>query len=239
MSLFRALIGIQDNSTMDLTELFNGHGAVDLGLTADNGNHLLIATCNVGASKPEEYGDYFMWGSTTPNNTDKCYWDDCPYHTGTSQSKGWTKYIPTGKESYGTPDNKTVLDPEDDAAHVIMGGNWRMPTRYELSKLGAKSNVWTTLNGIYGRKWTFGNYTLFIPAAGNRGNGSFYGQESFGYIWSSSLYTSSPYRAYNIGFTNISGTLGVSYTYRYTGFSVRGVIELTDAQYKAWLKQNK
>lgn len=168
MSLFSALISIDDTPSIDLTELFNGHEAVDLGLTADNGNHLLIATCNVGASKPEEYGDYFMWGSTTPNNEDKCHWEDpnLPYHTVTSYSTGWTKYIPPGKESYGTVDNKTVLDPEDDAAHVIMGDNWRMPTTTELQKLMDKSSTWTTENGVYGRKWISENCTLFIPAGG-------------------------------------------------------------------------
>lgn len=152
----------------------NGHQYVDLGIEGDDGNPLMFAACNVGANKPEEYGHYFMWGSTTHNNNDKCSWDDpnLPYHTGTSESSGWTKY--NTKSYYGTVDNKTVLDPEDDAAHVIMGGNWRMPTKTELQKLAAKSNTWTTKNGVYGREWTSGNYTLFIPAAGHRRNGRFY-----------------------------------------------------------------
>ena len=117
-----------------------------------------------------------MWGSTTPNDDSKCFWDDpnLPYHTGTSYSSGWTKYFVSNYHGItGTVDNKTVLDPEDDAAHVIMGGNWRMPTTTELQKLATISNEWTTENEIYGKKWTSGNYTLFIPAAGFRYDGSF------------------------------------------------------------------
>lgn len=200
----------------------NGHQYVDLGITADDGKPLMFATCNVGASKPEEYGDYFMWGSTTPNNNDKCYWDDpkLPYHTGTSESSGWTKYTGTGNA-----DNKTVLDPEDDAAHVIMGGNWRMPTYTELFRLECKSNTWTTWNSVYGRKWTSGNYTLFIPAAGWRANGSLVGKGSEGgCIWSSSLRDSSPNYAYCMRFS--SANIYSTFYDRYFGCPVRGVASL-------------
>lgn len=196
----------------------NGHQYVDLGIEGDDGKPLMFAACNVGASKPEEYGNRFMWGSTTPNNNDKCFWDDpnLPYHTGTSGSSGWTKY---------NVDNKTVLDPEDDAAHVIMGGNWRMPTKTELQKLAAKSNTWTTKNGVYGREWTSGNYTLFIPAAGYRSNGSFHYKGSSGSVWSSSLNTSSPSNAYFMGFSSRS-IKGSDYNPRYYCYSVRGVASL-------------
>lgn len=206
----------------------NGHQYVDLGIEGDDGKPLMFAACNVGANKPEEYGNYFMWGSTTPNNNDKCYWDDpnLPYHTGTSYRSGWTKYFVSNSSGItGTVDNKTVLDPEDDAAHVIMGGNWRMPTNTELQKLVAKSNTWTTMNGVYGRKWTSGNYTLFIPAAGFRCNGSFSDLRSYGYIWSSSLNSQNPYLSYFITFHR-SGIYWSSSVYRCYGQSVRGVASL-------------
>lgn len=208
----------------------DGHQYVDLGIKGDDGNPLMFAACNVGASKPEEYGDYFMWGSTTRNNKSKCYWDDpnLPYHTGTSGSSGWTKYfVSNSNHITGTVDNKTVLDPEDDAAHVIMGGNWRMPTTTEFQKLAKVSNTWTTKNEIYGRKWTSGNYTLFIPAAGVRINGSLRNQGSYGYIWSSSLNASTPNNAFDLGFGS-SSIYGSSSTNRYLGCSVRGVASLQD-----------
>ena len=134
----------------------NGHQYVDLGIEGDDGNTLMFAACNVGAKKPSEYGHYFMWGSTKSNDHSKCDWDDpnLPYHTGTYHTSGWTKY--NTESSYGTVDNKTVLDPKDDAAHVIMGGNWRMPTTTELQKLAKVSNTWI-YDGVYGRKWTSGN----------------------------------------------------------------------------------
>ncbi len=205
----------------------NGYQYVDLGIEGDDGKPLMFAACNVGASKPEEYGNYFMWGSTKPNDNSKCIWDDpnLPYHTGTSSTSGWTKY--NTKSSYGTIDNKTVLDPEDDAAHLIMGGNWRMPTTTELQKLAAKSNTWTTENGSFGRKWTSGNYTLFIPAAGYRYKGSFRDLGSYGFIWSSSLRSSLPNNAYRMLFD--SSNIDDSYYFpRCYGYSVRGVASLQD-----------
>lgn len=209
----------------------DGHQYVDLGITGDDGNPLMFATCNVGASKPEEYGDYFMWASTTPNNRNLCYWDDpkIPYHTRTSSSSVWTKYFVYGSNSEtGTRDNKTVLDPEDDTAHVIMGGKWRMPTKTELQKLVAKSNTWTTKNGVYGREWTSGNYTLFIPAAGWRENGCVYNQGSTGCIWSSSLFADRSYTAYRMRFEDSGSTNinNLNWDARYFGCPVRGVVSL-------------
>lgn len=213
----------------------NGHQCVDLGITGSDGNPVYFATCNVGANSPEGYGDYFMWGSTTPNNTDKCYMDDpnLPYHTGTSKSSGWTKYVQTGKESYGTVDNKKVLDPDDDAAHVIMGGNWRMPTMPELSRLFNKPNVWGTINRTYGRIWYAGtdtskaveNMLLFIPAAGERYNGNFSGRGDYCCLWSSQLTYDTPYLASFM--VSTSSMFDNTYTYeRCYGFSVRGVASL-------------
>ena len=211
-------------------KLHNNHEYVDLGIKGDDGKPLMFATCNVGANKPEQCGHYFMWGSTIPNDYSECYWDDpnLPYHTGTSQSSGWTKYFVSNSHYItGTVDNKTVLDPEDDAAHANMGGKWRMPTKTELQKLVSKSNTWTTENGIFGRKWTSGNQTLFIPAAGFRGEGTLRGYFSNCYIWSSSLSTSNPSFAYSMEVRGSSGIYSMDY-YRCNGFSVRGVASLQD-----------
>ena len=96
-------------------------------------------------------------------------WDNCPFHTGSDYETGWTKYIPSSYTLYwsgaGNPDNKTVLNPEDDVAHVKLGGKWRMPTRDEIDEL--KNNCtseWTTLNGVAGRKFTSKKVGILLRA---------------------------------------------------------------------------
>lgn len=102
-----------------------GYEYVDLGLPSG----LKWAKCNVGAEKETDYGDYFQWGETTPD-TDYS-WATYKYCNGSSSTM--TKYCT--HSSYGTVDNKTTLEPEDDAATQIMGGNWRMPTSTEYQTL--------------------------------------------------------------------------------------------------------
>lgn len=199
-------------------------GAVDLGLS------VCWATCNIGASKPEEYGGYYQWAGTKDVTDASIYlgWSNCPYHTGSSSSTGWTKYIPSDRSSYwsgsGSPDNKTVLDPEDDVAHVKLGGKWRMPTYEEWAELRNNcTSEWTTLNGVKGRKFTSeknGN-SIFLPAAGYRYSNYRNSAGSDGNYWSSSLNTDDPYDAYDLVFT--SGGVGTGYDYRCLGRPVRPV----------------
>ena len=190
----------------------NGHEYVDLGLPSG----IKWATCNVGATSPEEYGDYFAWGETQP----KDYYDWDTYKYG---SKIVTKYC---KESwYGTVDNKTVLELSDDAAHVNWGGNWRMPTEAEYDELMNTTNctwTWTTQNGVKGYKVTSkknGN-TIFLPAAGSRNFDNPYARR-FGYYWSSSLYTYYSDEAYLVGFN--SDRVDWYSIHRCAGLSVRAV----------------
>lgn len=129
----------------------------------------------------------------------------------------------------GFMDNRTVLDPEDDAAAVNWGGKWRTPTYDEFDELKTQCSwTWTTLNGVYGRKVTsnkegYTNKWIFLPATGHRTDTSLYGAGSYAYYWSSSLNTGSPYDAYNVYFNS----KGVSSRcdYRYGGLSVRPVQE--------------
>ena len=101
---------------------YAGHEYVDLGLSVK------WATCNVGASKPEEYGDYFAWGETQPkSNYD---WNTYKWCNGSNDTQ--TKY--NTKSNYGTVDNKTTLDLSDDAACANWGGNWRMPQRQSKTR---------------------------------------------------------------------------------------------------------
>ena len=190
--------------------------AVDLGLPSG----LKWASWNVGASAPEEYGDYFAWGETQPK--DNYNWST--YKFGTSSSGPFSKY--NTSNSYGTVDNKTVLDPEDDAAHVNWGGSWRMPTDAEWTELSNNCTwTWTTQNGVKGRlvtSKTNGN-SIFLPAAGYRGGTYLTNVGSYGYCWSSSLYTGYPYRARYVYFN--SDNVDSYNDSRYRGFSVRPVSE--------------
>lgn len=153
----------------------NGHEYVDLGLPSGT----LWATCNVGASSPEEYGDYFAWGETAS----KDYYDWSTYFDTDDNGKTFKKYNNNG--------GLTELLPEDDAATANWGSPWRMPSRDQIKELfnsNYTTTEWTQLNGVYGRKITSmsnGN-SIFLPAAGYRWGGSLY-FGSYGYYWSSSL----------------------------------------------------
>ena len=185
---------------------------VDLGLSVK------WATFNVGATKPEEYGDYFAWGETAPKEV----YDWSTYKWCNGSETTLTKYCTDG--SYGTVDNKTQLELSDDAAHANWGGSWRMPTQAEQNELREQCTwTWTTQNGVNGYKVTSksnGN-SIFLPAAGRRYRSSLNSAGSIGYCWSSSLVTDDPSRAYELGFT--SGYVGRNYDGHYLGQSVRPV----------------
>jgi hypothetical protein len=181
---------------------------VDLGLPSG----LLWATCNVGANAPEEYGDYFAWGETTPKDTYN--WSTYQYGDGDT----FTKY--TGS------DGLTTLLPEDDAATANWGSGWRMPTEEEWEELLDNTTVtWTTQNGVNGRLFTATNgNSLFLPAAGYRSNSNLYDAGSDGSYWSSSLdmvYSDNSDNALGFGFE--SGNYIVGYAGRYYGSTVRPV----------------
>ena len=128
------------------------HEYVDLGLSVK------WATCNVGAANPEEVGGFFAWGETE-TKSDYSY---STYKFSSSGSKGsYTKY--------SNNDNKTVLDPEDDVAHVKWGSNWRMPTWEEMQELIRECTwTWTEVKGIEGFRFTskkagYEDRSIFLP----------------------------------------------------------------------------
>ena len=171
----------------------NGYEYVDLGLPSG----LKWATCNVGATSPEDYGCYYAWGET--EEKDNYDWSTYKWCNGSKNTL--TKYC---TDSYfGTVDNKTVLDPEDDVAHVKWGGTWRMPTIEEQKELlNSCTWIWTTQNGVNGYKVTSktnGN-SIFLPAAGYRDGTNLYNSGSYGFYWSSSLSSYSSFRAYYLLF---------------------------------------
>lgn len=171
--------------------------AVDLGLTSGT----LWATCNVGATSPEEYGNYYAWGETTTRSS---------Y---TSSNYGYSSYYPT------------TLPADRDAARANWGGSWSMPTRSDFQELDNECTwTWTTMNGKNGYKVSSKKTSsyIFLPAAGYFGS-SLYGAGSNGYYWSSSLYTSNTSSAYGLDFG--SNYVGPSYSLsRYCGRSVRPVL---------------
>ena len=191
------------------------HEYVDLGLSVK------WATCNVGATKPEEYGDYFAWGETTTKSTYN--WSTYKWCNGSSSTM--TKY--NTNSSYGTVDNKTQLELSDDAARANWGGSWRMPTKAEQDELCNNCTwTWTTQNGVNGYKVTSksnGN-SIFLPAAGDHYVSSFDGAGSYGSYWSSSLYTGYPSAAYELHFV-LDHVGWAAYDSRYCGQSVRPVCQ--------------
>ena len=201
----------------------NGHECVDLGLPSGT----LWATCNVGATTPEGYGDYFAWGETS-----------------TKETYNWSTYFDTSDggtifTKYNINAGKTVLDPEDDAAHVNWGGSWRMPTQAEWQELLDNCTwTWTTQNGINGYKLTSNKagYTdkfIFLPAAGSRYDSGLFDVGSRGYYWSSSLGEYGSDRAWGLGFNSGDRYLDDYYDYRSLGQSVRPVLQPSSISYSS------
>ena len=196
----------------------NGHVYVDLGLPSG----IKWATCNVGATTPEGYGDYFAWGETEP----KDYYDWSTYKWCNGTERTMTKYCTNSY--FGTVDNKTTLELTDDAARVNWGGNWRMPTKTEQDELRNTSNctwTWTTQNGVNGYKVTSkknGN-SIFLPAAGCRDYGNLNNAGGGGDYWSSSLYTYGNYSTCHVYFYSVYVDWGSGS--RCSGQSVRAVCE--------------
>ena len=191
----------------------NGHEWVDLGLSVK------WATCNVGATKPEEYGNHYAWGETEPKTTYN--WSTYKWCNGSWNTQ--TKYCT--QSSRGTVDNKTVLDLEDDAARTNWGGVWRMPTDAEWTELRTKCTwTWTTRNGVKGYEvtsMTNGN-SIFLPATGYRSYDGLYNAGYYGTYWSCSLDTDYPNNAWEVNFG--SGDVYRNGSYRYFGRSVRPVL---------------
>ena len=180
------------------TGMENGHEWVDLGLPSGT----KWATCNVGADSPEDYGDFFAWGETTPKSS-------------------------YSNSNYNYSSNPTTLPLDKDAASVNWGGSWRVPTNEEQCELINKSYTtctWTTQNGVKGYKVTskINGNSIFLPAAGVRYSSNVDGAGSNGYYWSSSLRTGDSARAYHLDF--YGPNIFSSYWNRYGGLSVRPVL---------------
>ncbi|MCF0203291.1 MAG: hypothetical protein HUK08_08005 [Bacteroidaceae bacterium] len=185
-----------------------GHEYVDLGLPSG----LKWATCNVGASKPEEYGNHYAWGETTTKSS---------YDISNSLTYGKSS---SELQSGGIIDGNGNLTPEYDAARKNWGGSWRMPTKAEMQELIDNCTTeWITLNGRYGRKVTSkkNGKSIFIPACGWRYGGGLSFADDKGNYWTSSQDGS--YSGNYLYFD--SGSFNMDSYRRSNGFSVRPVSE--------------
>ena len=130
---------------------------VDLGLPSGN----LWAKCNLGASSPEQYGDYYAWGETKPKQ-EYTYPNHKWYKEG-APSLGFTKY--------NNEDGKLTLEDEDDAVIQNLGKGWRTPSLADFRELTNQKYTTiekTTLNGVAGYQITSkkNKKSIFIPFAG-------------------------------------------------------------------------
>ena len=198
--------------------MLNGHEWVDLGLPSG----LLWATCNVGATNPTDYGNYYAWGETTTKETYS--WDTYRYCNGSYNTL--TKYC--NNSSYGNSgftDELTTLDASDDAATANWGSAWRMPTFDEFVELITSCTV-TYLDypeyEVPGRLFVGPNgNSIFLPRASELSDNDMFNPVPAHY-WSSSLYTGIPSCAWQLYFDPDTSFMHYS-GYRSYGRSVRPV----------------
>lgn len=196
---------------------------VDLGLSSGT----LWAKMNIGASAPEEYGDYFAWGEIEPKSLFR--WSTYRWCNGGDYEHNLTKYCM--QEYEGIVDNKIILELADDAAHANWGGKWRMPSKAELEELCTEC-IWTetTINAINGYLVVSktNDNSIFLPSAGYYDYISDYlnNEGSCGLYWSSSLRTDVSDYAFFMSTANHV----ISAQERYSGRTVRPVLSANNIE---------
>lgn len=179
--------------------------AVDLGLS------VMWASCNLGATQPEEYGGYYAWGETSEKDSyDK---DNYAYYNAST-----AVYTSIGAHISGT---------EYDAAHVNLGGGWRMPTKAQYEELFNKCSwTWTNIDGTNGYliKGSNGN-SIFLPAAGGVSGKWYHNQNTHGNYWSDYRYDDG--WAYELYFYSSDKYTG-SRDYKHYGYTIRPIISYDD-----------
>ena len=207
--------------------LDNSHEWVDLGLPSKN----KWATCNVGADKPEAYGDYFAWGETSSKSDYS--WSTYKYGTALNQLTKYCNIAAQGKDGYTDASNPdiggilTELLKEDDAARANWHGEWRMPTQADFNELiTCTTSMWTNDyngTGVEGRIFKgYNGNSIFLPAAGGKSEYSSNSAGTKGLYWSSTLIMDYPHGAYQLTFDNSEAWRGE--TDRDCGHTVRPII---------------
>ena len=187
------------------------------------------AECNVGATKPEEYGYYFWWGDTVgyKRNASDTGWVSS--QNGASFSFTVSDCLTYGKDtaqlqSAGYIDATGNLVAQYDAATAHLGAPWRMPTDAEYAALIDNCDTeWTTRNGVAGRlvkgRGAYATKSIFLPAAGLGCDSDLTGPGSYGNVWSSTPYSDYSDRAWGLDL-NSGGFIRYG-SDRYFGQSVR------------------
>ena len=233
-SVSLTLTGLDDGSlTRKITVVVRGltDSYVDLGLSVK------WATCNVGAFKSEDYGDYFAWGETEPYYVKSGFWASNGAEVTWREDKPdgyyWSSYYDYHDDTFirHNLQGSTSLYDYEDVARVLWGKEWRMPTKEEFRELLNDYNcTWTltTLNGINGYLVTskvagYEDNSIFLPFNGYRLNKELTAESTEGYYWTSSMYTESyhSYAAYNLFLDN--STPAITGVDRYRGFAIRPV----------------
>ena len=193
---------------------------VDLSLPSG----LKWANMNLGATSETDYGDYYMWGSTTPNTKTECSWKSAPFNGGSSHYN--ETYFNSVKDMV-CPNG--ILAKEYDAAFYATGEKARMPTSDEFQELYDNTdNEWIEdYNGSGISGWKFISKTdtskyIFIPASGFRLDYNFYLRGSDGYYWSSSPHPSLSTHGLCLNFYS-GGVNPQNLSSRFIGFCVRSV----------------
>ena len=193
---------------------YGGVNYVDLGLPSG----LLWATTNVGAEEPQVYGTRFAWGET--ETKDDYEWTT--YRWGTSSTK-LTRYCTSS--SYGTVDGLSELLPEDDAASVVTGCAWHIPSYDDWDELGDNCVIWAdSVSHIHG--WSVMGKVkktkIFLPNSGYREAELIYNEGYDAFYWASETYSFNCSTAY--GYYLGPSYKGWGYRQRYLGNPVRPVI---------------
>ena len=207
----------------------NGHRYIDLDLPSGT----KWADCNIGASSPTEYGDYFAWGEINPK--EEYNWKS--YKFGTEFQL--TKYC-TNSNSNSIVDNDTELYSSDDVAKKRWGSKWRIPSDKQFDEL-CNWTFWhmQIINGVWGLIFESrrnGNQ-IFLPAAGSRTDTKLINEKFQGLYWTRMLYDKSCAGAFAFAFEFFErvrdGYISVEGLYderaskigcgRYWGFTIRPV----------------
>ena len=136
----------------------NGHDYVDLGLPSNT----LWATCNVGATKPQDFGNYYAWGETVPKSSYN--WETYKYGNSDTTITKYCSYL-----DYGVEDYLSILEANDDVAYTEWGGKWSIPTQSDWNELLSNCILdYTDYEGVTGLKFKskLNEHEIFIPAAG-------------------------------------------------------------------------
>ena len=207
----------------DLQDQINSLRGIIRFVDLDLPSGTLWAKCNIGAETETDYGDYFMWGSTTPNTNTICDWSTAPFNGGNSEynaeafNKVKDTVCPNG-----------ILAKGYDVAYKTTNGAARMPTEAEFQELlDNTSKEWIRVNSVNGWKFTSKTDTskyIFIPASGNRSGSSFNNQGSYSSVWCSSLDSSDTSIAWSLDF--IADNVSTNKSNRNLGLAVRAVRNL-------------